>query len=891
MPPDRESKMLALFEAAHAVPPEERAEFLNRECADDTELQREVESLLQQDAGSFLEGSPALSGISASMKLGVYELRQCIGRGGMGEVWRGHDPRLRRDVAVKILPLIFAGDPDRVARFEREARAASTLNHPNIVAVYDIGRSEGVYWIVSELVDGETLASLLKHGPLALKRLVDIGAQIADGLAAAHTEGIVHRDLKPGNIMITRMGRVKILDFGLAKQRRGPNGAAQMSDFTEAGLVMGTPGYMSPEQVRGEPVDARSDLFSLGAILYEMLAGKPAFQGDSSIEVMNSILQDDPLELPATVPRGLERIMRRCLEKEPDRRFQNAADLAFALQSLVASDQEPVPATRRHKTWYWGAMAAAFVSLGAIAYWRPVRSQPAGMAGNNTLRRLTNDGGLTTNGAISRDGKLVAYASDRAGSGHLDVWVQQVDGKGSVRITDYSADSYDPSFSPDGSQVAFRSDRDGGGIFVAPAIGGDARLLIPQGHRPRFSPDGQILMYWTNHSFGSAIGLRSYDHVGELFLQPISRGALKQIAIGCGVTPYSPVWSPDGSRVLFQGACEGVEGTWVTTLDGKRAALPGLRGGVIDQWMDEPSRLLMPDWHSVTVAPVSSDGQKLMGPPQRLTFGTGDEAHASAAANGGIVLSSENRQIHMLVLAVDAAGRGVGMPRQLSSGSADDGWLYSGSLSRDGRNFAFSSTRTGRQLLYWKNMADGREREIPFQGFGLVTAILSPDGTKILFSSAEQRETTYGFLYEVPVQGGIPKKLWGEPATWYVFYDWSPDGSTLLFEQSGHPSAVYQLDLHSLTKTTFLDDPEFATFQTHFSNDGRWVTFNGVKDGRSQIFIARPHKGPVPRSEWVAITDGISDDKPRFSADGKLIFLLECATDSGASGLRSSGRI
>jgi Tol biopolymer transport system component len=169
-------------------------------------------------------------------------------------------------------------------------------------------------------------------------------------------------------------------------------------------------------------------------------------------------------------------------------------------------------------------------------------------------------------------------------------------------------------------------------------------------------------------------------------------------------------------------------------------------------------------------------------------------------------------------------------------------------------------------------MADGTQREVPFQGFGFVTAILSRDGTKILFSSADHREGSYGSLYEVPVQGGIPKKLWGERATWYVIWDWSPDGSTLLFQQNGHTSAVYGLDLQSLTKTTFLDDPEFAAYETHFSQDGRWVTFNGIKDGRSQIFIARPHKGPVPRSEWVAITDGIADDKPHFSADGKLIF-------------------
>jgi serine/threonine protein kinase len=870
MPEDRFSRIRELFAAAQALPNERRAEFLERAAPDDLSIREEVRSLLDAapGAGSFLEGSPLSSSLPPGTKIGHFEVLGMLGRGGMGEVYKARDSRLKRDVAIKVLAPGFVRDPNRVARFEREARAAGALNHPNIVAVYDTGQDRETYWIATELVAGEPLTKVIEHGPLAPRKAIEIAKQIADGLAAAHAAGIIHRDLKPGNIMVARDGRVKILDFGLAKQQRAMAAETVTQDLSGEGTVMGTAGYMSPEQVRGEALDQRSDLFSFGVIVYEMLAGKRAFSGRSSVEVMHAILKDDPAELPATVPRGLERIMRRCLEKDPDRRFQTAADLSFALQSLLAGDQEPVPATRRHKTWqYWVAISAVFVSIAAIAYWRPSRSQPAGVAGDSTLRRLTSDGGLTIDGAISRDGKLVAYASDRAGSGHLDIWVQQLDGKGSIRITDYSADSYDPSFSPDGSQVAFRSDRDGGGIYVAPAIGGDARLLIPQGHRPRYSPDGQILMYWVARSLQPAIGLRDFDR-GELFLQPIiSGGAPKRIATGCDVTPYSSVWSPDGSRVLFNASCKDGEGTWVATLDGKRARIPWVGHDVIDQWMDNPSRLLMPARHSVTVAPFSSDGQKLMGPSTKLTFGTGNEEHASAAANGGIVLSSLNVQVHMLTLAVDTAGRSIGAPRQLTSGSA-----AGPSLSRDGQNLAFGSSRAGRQILYWKNMADGREREIPFQGLGFVTAILSPDGTKILFSSAEQRESTYGFLYEVPVQGGIPKKLWGEPATWYVFWDWSPDGSTLLFEQSGHPSAVYGLDLHSLTKTTFLDDPEFETFETHFSNDGRWVTFNGVKGGRSQIFIARPRKGPVPRSEWIAITDGIWDDKPHFSADGKLIF-------------------
>src|ERR1017187_6279168 len=245
----------------------------------------------------------------------------------MGEVWRARDARLKREVAIKVLPVGVARDPDRIARFEREARAASALNHPNIVSVYDIGCDNGTYWIATELVRGGTLRRAIEAGPLPTPKAVEIARQVAAGLAAAHAAGLVHRDLKPDNIMVTRDGHVKILDFGLAKQRRSAQDSTT-TDLTDEGVVLGTAGYMSPEQVRGEAVDHRSDLFSFGVVLYEMLGGKRAFAGASSVEVMNAILKEEPPELPASVPPALGRIVRRCLEKEPARRFQSAADLA-----------------------------------------------------------------------------------------------------------------------------------------------------------------------------------------------------------------------------------------------------------------------------------------------------------------------------------------------------------------------------------------------------------------------------------------------------------------------------------------------------------------------------------------------------------------------------------
>src|SRR5215831_3039915 len=257
----------------------------------------------------------------------------------MGEVYRSRDTRLDRSVAIKILPSTLSGDSDRLQRFEQEARILSSLNHPNLLAIFDVGRQNGSQYIVSELLEGETLRHRLATGLLPLRKAVDYGVQMANGLAAAHERGIVHRDLKPDNLFITKDGRVKILDFGLAKATpdMGGNTATQAGPATQPGVVMGTAGYMSPEQVRGKPADVRSDIFSFGAILYEMVAGQRAFRGDSSIETMNAILKDDPAEISAAnknISPAMERLIRRCLEKAPEERFQSARDLAFALDAL-----------------------------------------------------------------------------------------------------------------------------------------------------------------------------------------------------------------------------------------------------------------------------------------------------------------------------------------------------------------------------------------------------------------------------------------------------------------------------------------------------------------------------------------------------------------------------
>jgi len=378
MTPERWQQVKGVLEKVLERAPSERAVFLVQACDGDQALRREVESLLasdEQGRSSFLQ-SPTSLRLVRGARLGDYEIQSLIGAGGMGEVYRARDLRLRRDVAIKVLPAFVASDPDRLRRFEQEATAAAALNHPNILAVYQMGTNDGAPYLVSELLEGETLREQMKRGPMAARRAMDYGIQITRGLAVAHEKGIVHRDLKPENLFVTKDGRVKILDFGLAKLTRPQHGsehsAPTLGAETEAGAVMGTVGYMAPEQVRGQAADQRADIFAFGAVLYEMLAGKRAFQKPTSPETMTAILNEDPPGISQVVPNlppALQRVVHRCLEKNPEQRFQSTSDLAFALEAL--SDTGASVASRmgaRRKAIVPAAFAVLALSVGSYFY-------------------------------------------------------------------------------------------------------------------------------------------------------------------------------------------------------------------------------------------------------------------------------------------------------------------------------------------------------------------------------------------------------------------------------------------------------------------------------------------------------------------------------------------
>ncbi len=427
-------------------------------------------------------------GLAPRTKLGPYEVVSPLGAGGMGEVYRARDTRLGRDVAVKVLPDSFASDADRLLRFEQEARVLSTLSHPNLLAIYDVGTQGGIHYLVSEYLEGETLRERLSADPLSQHKVIEYAQQIANGLAAAHDKGSVHRDLKPENIFVTRDGRVKILDFGLAKSSDTanlPEGTASLTGpaLTAPGTVLGTVGYMSPEQVRGQAMDHRSDIFTFGAVLYEMITRKRAFQGESSIETMNAILKSDPPEIDAEqtkISPGLERIVRHCLERNPADRFQSAHDLAFALGALsgreTSSAVQAATVARRRPWLAWGAIGLALAGVAAGVFLlgrRPPRAQ--------RLEFAIPVNGEASHMALSPDGSMLAFVSPDESSGANMVSVQRI-GRDAVTFLPGTEGASFPFWSPDDTYVAFFAE---GKLKKVAASGGAPQTLaiapIPRG--------------------------------------------------------------------------------------------------------------------------------------------------------------------------------------------------------------------------------------------------------------------------------------------------------------------------------------------------------------------------------------------------------------------------
>ena len=716
-------------------------------------------------------------GLTAGTKLGTYEIVSPVGAGGMGEVYRARDPQLGRDVAIKILPSFLSRDPERLRRFEQEARAAAALNHPNILAVYQMGTHDGAPYLVSELLEGSTLRDHLSRSPMPIRKAVDYGIQTARGLAAAHEKGIIHRDLKPENLFVTEDGRIKILDFGLAKLIQPPEGSGSstptLTGGTEPGVVLGTAGYMSPEQVRGHTADHRADLFAFGAILYEMLTGVRAFHKPTSAETMSAILNEEPPVISQAVPiapPSLQKVVQRCLEKSPQQRFHSASDLAFALEALsdagsVTAGNFAAPTAR--KSWRWVApVGCALAIIVALAWWF---MRPAALPTVESVTQLTNDG-QSKNGSIETDGSRIYFNEGPFGSYRM---VQvSVHGGQTGDLTSNLLNPEIAGITGDGSALLAVS-----GAFVAtrltmwsvPLPVGEARRLADTDViGARLFPDGRLL-----YTLDSGTFIAGKDGSNPRKLEEISKfHTLPQI-------------SPDGTRLAFR-VYDSYSQSWTIY----EAASDGSEVHSVLKWGQElPADICCLRWTEngkyllflgTTDARSDlwafSDEKSFLSraqAPVRLTNGP--------ISYGSFAASRDGKQI----FAVGAQRRGELLRYDAK---AHDFQPYLGGISaadptfsRDGKWMAYMSYP---EHALWRCRSDGSERlQLTYSPVVVIFPRISPDGTKVAFSDGN------GDVYVVSMNGGTPQKFM-EGAT---APDWSPDGNLLAitsFKGGGYQSKI-----------------------------------------------------------------------------------------------------
>jgi Tol biopolymer transport system component len=724
--------------------------------------------------------------LTSGMKLGPYEIQSLLGAGGMGEVYRAHDSRLNRTVAIKVLPATFSADRDRLQRFAQEARAAAALNHPNILSIFDIGEEQGAPYVVSELLEGETLRERLRNGPLPIRRVVDYSLQVARGLAVAHDKGIVHRDLKPENLFLTSDNRVKILDFGLAKltgpETNSDSGdAPTMQVATEAGVVMGTAGYMSPEQVRGKPADHRSDLFSFGAILYEMISGKRAFHGETPADTMSAILKEEAPELSETarnVPPGLERIVRHCLEKHPAQRFQSAGDLAFDLEALTdvsaatksgaqaAVQQAGVRSSRRRWAAAAGVIALAAAMLG-LGWWLGRGKGPPPLADYKQITfrtgfignaRYTPDGGIVygaswdgsdfqlylarTDDTVSRElglqhAELLAISK----SGELAVRLNTVFLPGYARIgtlarvplgggtpREVLENVQDADWSADGNNMAV--------VRFVPE-NSHWRLEYPIGHvlldsvnwlsHPKISPDGRWIAF-ADHENPSG------DDQGSIAVVDM-QGHEKKLSSGW-ISAQGIVWSPAGDEIWFTssdtGSAQNLRGV---TLAGKLRTITNVPGGM---WLED-------------------------------------------IRNGMTLILSNQKRIGL---------RGVPPGGKEERELGWLGWAIPGDISRDGKKVLFEEEADGGGPNYTVFLRDTDGSPPVRIGEGRALAI-SPDSKWVITKPAKG-----GPLSVVPTGAGEARQLTHDNVD-YTTARYLPDGKQLLAGgiEAGHGARDYLIDL------------------------------------------------------------------------------------------------
>ncbi len=894
MDPNRWRHVEELYHSALERDTGQRPGFLLAACGTDAELRKEVESLLQagERSDSLLQQpawhQPEIASLLKSNSLptwppatevGPYVVEARVGAGGMGEIYRAKDKRLNRSVALKVLPFRLGSSENSLERFEREAKAISALNHPNICTIYDVGEHNHQPFMVMELLEGETLQQRLQHKRLDSKELLSVAVQIADGLDAAHRKGIIHRDIKPANIFITESGQAKILDFGLAKLREpssvnGGSGIATLpGELTGPQTVVGTTAYMSPEQAQGKPVDTRTDIFSFGCVLYEMCCARPAFSGETAASIMAAVISRDPIslhQLEPCVPPSLERAITRCMRKDPEQRFQSIRDLKLTLEEIKEDSNSGVQAARpKRHSWLPYAIVALIsilLAFGAWAWWRIWREPSATPL---AVEQLTFDSGLTTDPAISPDGKLIAYASDRAGEGNLDIWVQYLQGE-PIRITHNPADEMQPSFSPDGTQIVYRSTQDGGGIYMVSSLGGgEPRLIAKGGASPHFSPDGTEILF-------SDPGIVSrHAYTLNIAVPGAQRKQLAPELLGVAF----PLWSPDGRQILligFQvGASLGDAGLFVVSRDGGKAEkvrldgpIPaGLSGGMLDAWLPDNRVIAEAEVRGRTnlwQVDLAPHPWRVRGFHQ-LTFGTGTSKSLSVARDGTVVLSSEAASSDLWSFPADTnRAKLSGEPYRLTQDSLNAAFP---SISLDGTKLAYSAEQSGKGRIWIMDLPSAQKRALTSSPNYDSRPVISSDGKRILFVSHNSIRPLGGFV--VDSSGGSPDKVYD--GFDYLPWDWSNDNQYVLaMKFLPRPVSIDRVTVASRQVTPFLRRSH-DVFQSHFSHDGRWVI--AQQSGVGVLVASVINADPPAADQWKVLLRG-NADLIRWSPDDNLLYFI-----------------
>jgi Tol biopolymer transport system component len=812
--------------------------------------------------------------------IGPYQILGWLGAGGMGVVYRARDSRLAREVAIKLIPEAAAMDAGRVHRFEQEARGAGQLNHPNILAVYDVGTHSGTPYLVSELLEGATLRSLLSAGALTPRRAVDYARQTAEGLAAAHDKAIVHRDVKPDNLFITHEGRVKILDFGIAKLTgtdEEPGRTGSPTD-TAPGLVLGTVGYMSPEQIRGEPVDSRSDIFNCGTVLYEMLTGRPAFARGTAAEVMAAILKDDPTgPLPTAVPPALERIVSRCLEKARQARFQSARDLAFGLDVLTGTSPiAAIDAVSAHRRIWWRqplaawAVAAALAVALALALWR---SAALGNTSHSTSLHISAElgtdatlaplnvqfGGAAT---ISPDGETLAFVAQRADE-RPQMYLRRLDQLQALPLAG-TDDALAPFFSPDGQWIGFFGD----GKLKKIAITGGAAIVLADAPSTRggaWSDDNTIV--FSPHQMAGTHLLRVSSEGGDA-------RAITTLGEGEAIHLWPQVL-PGGTALLYTsasapGAYDEANIVLQQLPSGTRKVLQ--RGGYHGRYLPSGHLVYI---HDGTLFAVRFDlrRQEVRGLPVPMLEGL-----ASNSITGGAQF------------AVSASGTAVYLPGPTVGGGTPLHWMdpegktiplrpISASWTNvlfapDGQRLVMDISEGGSADIWLLEWVRGGLTRVTLDPAEDRQPVWAPDGKGIAFASNRGDKATMNLYWQRTDGTGKVERLTISTNHHYPT-SWHPSGRYLLFSEESRPLNVdvMVLPLEAVGSSwrvgkpsVLLNGPSIES-DAVFSPDGRWIAYSSNESGRPEVYV-QPFPGPGAK-RLISTGGGIS---PTWSRSKQELF-------------------